>query len=55
MWWICAWAFGIKPFDAFMLTAFMVVVAAAYMLLKPFLDQLLGREAAGVEEKGAGF
>jgi hypothetical protein len=38
-----------------MLTALMVVVAAAYMLLRPFLDQLLGREAASAEEKGAGF
>ena len=53
VWWICAWAFGIKAFDAFMLTVLMVVVAAAYTLVRPFLDQLLGREAASVEEKGA--
>jgi len=31
----------------------MVVVAAAYTLLRPFLDQLLGREAAPFEDKGA--
>ncbi|MGH2762494.1 MAG: hypothetical protein ACRDLD_07950 [Thermoleophilaceae bacterium] len=53
MWWIAAWAFGIKAFDAFILTAFMVVAAAAYTILRPFLDQLLGRETAPIEEKGA--
>jgi hypothetical protein len=53
VWWICAWAFGIKAFDAFLLTMFLVVGAAAYMMIKPFLDQLLGREAASTEERGA--
>jgi hypothetical protein len=53
VWWIAAWAFGIKAFDAFLLTMFLVVGAAAYMLIKPFLDQMLGREAAPVEERGA--
>jgi hypothetical protein len=53
VWWICAWAFGIKAFDAFLLTAAMVVGAAAYVIVKPFLDRLLGREAAGVEDDGA--
>ncbi len=53
VWWITAWAFGIKAFDAFLLTMFLVVAAAAYMLVKPFLDQLLGREAAPLEERGA--
>jgi hypothetical protein len=53
VWWIAAWAFGIKAFDAFLLTAFLVVSAAAYMLVKPFLDQMLGRETAPVEERGA--
>jgi cytochrome c oxidase assembly factor CtaG len=53
VWWLTAWAFGIKAFDAFMLTVFLVVCAAAYMLIKPFLDQLLGREAASFEERGA--
>jgi uncharacterized membrane protein len=53
VWWIAAWAFGIKAFDAFMLTVGLVVAAAAYMLVKPFLDQLLGREAAPLEERGA--
>ena len=55
VWWITAWAFGIKAFDAFLLTVAMVVVAAAVTMLKPFLDQLLGRETAPVEEKGGLF
>ena len=53
VWWIAAWAFGVKAFDAFLLTAFLVVGAAAYMLIKPFLDQMLGRETAPIEERGA--
>ena len=55
VWWIAAWAFGVKAFDAFLLTALLVVSAAAYQLTKPFLDQLLGREVAEPEEQGAGF
>ena len=55
VWWITAWAFGIKAFDAFLLTLFLVVSAAAYQLVKPHLDQLLGREVAEPEERGAGF
>jgi hypothetical protein len=53
VWWIAAWAFGVKAFDAFLVTMFLVVGAAAYMLVKPFLDQLLGHEAAPLEERGA--
>jgi hypothetical protein len=53
VWWISAWAFGIKAFDAFLLTVFLVVAAAAYILVKPFVDQVLGREAASFEERGA--
>ena len=53
VWWITAWAFGVKAFDAFLLTMFLVVGAAAYMLIKPFVDPLLGREAAAIEERGA--
>jgi hypothetical protein len=55
VWWIAAWAFGIKAFDAFLVTMFLVVGAAAYTLMKPFIDQMLGREAASSEERGAGF
>jgi hypothetical protein len=38
-----------------MLTAFLVVGAAAYTMVKPFVDQMMGRDAASVEEKGANF
>jgi Mn2+/Fe2+ NRAMP family transporter len=55
VWWITAWAFGIKAFDAFLLTVFLVVCAAAYQLMKPHLDTLLRREVAEPEEQGAGF
>ena len=55
VWWITAWAFGIKAFDAFLLTLALVVGAAAFKMVKPFLDQMLGREVAKPEEQGAGF
>ena len=55
VWWITAWAFGIKAFDAFLLTLALVVGAAAFQMVKPFLDQMLGREVAAPEEQGAGF
>lgn len=55
VWWIAAWAFGIKAFDAFLLTAGLVVGAAAFAIAKPFLDRMLGREAPEPEEQGAGF
>ena len=53
IWWVCAWAFGIKAFDAFLLTAFITLVAATAVMIKPFMNQLLGREAAPLEERGA--
>jgi hypothetical protein len=55
VWWITAWAFGVKAFDAFLLTAALVIGAAAFQMMKPFVDQLLGREVAEPEEQGAGF
>ena len=55
VWWITAWAFGIKAFDAFLLTIFLVVSAAAFQLVKPHLDKLLRRDVAEPEEQGAGF
>jgi hypothetical protein len=45
----------VKAFDAFLVTVGLVVGAFAYTLVKPFLDQLLGREVAEPEEQGAGF
>jgi hypothetical protein len=53
IWWVCAWAFGIKAFDAFLLTVFITVVTATVVIIKPFLDQLLRREPARLEERGA--
>jgi len=55
VWWIAAWAFGIKAFDAFLLTAALVIGAAAFQMVKPYVDQVLGREVAEPEEQGAGF
>jgi hypothetical protein len=55
VWWITAWAFGIKAFDAFLLTAGLVVTVAAFQIVKPYLDQMLGRQIAEPEEQGAGF
>jgi hypothetical protein len=52
VWWICAWAFGIKAFDAFLLTVLMVVCAAAFVMVKPFLNKMLRREPATVEDHG---
>ena len=51
VWWIVAWSFGIKAFDAFLVTVFMVVIAAAVVMMKPFVEQMLGRQAAP-EDKG---
>jgi len=53
IWWIAAWAFGIKAFDAFLLTVAMVVGADAYTIAKPFLDKMLRRDVPVVEEEGA--
>jgi hypothetical protein len=53
--WIAAWSFGIKAFDAFMVTALLVVLAAAGKAITPFVKQLLGREAAPRTEQGPSF
>jgi len=53
VWWITAWAFGIKAFDAFLLTAIMVVVAAAARIVKPHIDQVLRRDTPAPSEPGA--
>ena len=55
VWWITATAFGIKSFDAFLLTAAIVVGAAAFQIAKPYMDQMLGRDVPEPEEQGAGF
>jgi hypothetical protein len=55
VWWIAAWAFGIKAFDAFLLTAALVIGAATFQMVKPFVDRMLGRQVPEPEEQGAGF
>ena len=55
VWWIAAWALGIKAFDAFLLTAAMVVGAAAYTIVRPFLDEMRGREVETTEQEAAHF
>jgi hypothetical protein len=42
--WIVAWAFGAKAFDAFLVTIFLVVSAAAVSMISPFIKKLLRRE-----------
>ena len=49
--WIVAWAFGVKSLDAFMVTALLTVSAAALRIAKPHLDQLLGREGAAPTQR----
>ena len=49
VWWVTAWALGIKSFDAFLLTVLIVVSAAAWVMIKPFVDDLLGRGDAPSE------
>ena len=34
VWWVCAWALGVKSFYAFMLTALIVVIAAAWYVAR---------------------
>jgi hypothetical protein len=50
--WITAWAFGVKSFDAFLVTVALVVTAAAVRLIAPFVRQLLGRDIAAPAEQG---
>jgi hypothetical protein len=43
VWWVCAWALGVKSFDAFMVTALIVVVASAWYVARPYVHSFLGR------------
>ena len=44
--WVSGWALGVKSFDAFMVTALLTVIAAAYYVSKPFIQSFLGRDEA---------
>ena len=35
--WIVMWALGVKPFDAFMITVLVILVAATARILMPYL------------------
>ena len=50
--WIAAWAFGMKAFDAFLVTAALTLTAATARIAAPFVNQFLGREAAAGTELG---
>jgi hypothetical protein len=39
--WIGLWAVGTKPFDAFLIPAFIVVVAATFRIAQPYVERLL--------------
>jgi hypothetical protein len=43
VWWVCAWALGVKSFDAFMVTALIVVIAAGWYVVRPYVQSFLGR------------
>lgn len=43
VWWVTAWALGIKSFDAFMLTALIVVIAAGWYVARPYVQSFIGR------------
>ena len=42
--WVTAWSFGVKSFDAFMVMGLLTVTAAGIRVVTPFLDKLRGRE-----------
>ena len=48
--WITAWSFGIKSFDAFMVMVLLTAIAATVRIVSPFVNQLLGREAPASDQ-----
>ena len=41
VWFIVAWSLGVKAFDAFMLTAFITLVAATARIVTPTIQRIL--------------
>ena len=39
--WIALWAFGVKPFDAFLIPLFLAVIAATVHIASPHVEKLL--------------
>lgn len=42
--WICAWAFGVKSFDAFLAMVALLVAASGSYVFGPYVRRALGRE-----------
>jgi hypothetical protein len=42
--WVTAWSFGVKSFDAFMVMGLLTVTAAGIRIVMPFVNRMLGRE-----------
>ena len=49
--WIVGWSFGYKAVDVFLITLFLVVNAAAYVMVKPFIDRMLRRDGRPGDER----
>jgi hypothetical protein len=49
--WITAWAFNVKAFDAFLVTVLLVVSVQAVAMITPFVKKLLGREPEPAVER----
>ena len=49
--WIVAWSFGVKSFDAFMFTALLTVTAAGIRIVMPFVNQLMGRDEPAADQR----
>ena len=43
VWWITAWSLGIKSFDAFMVTALILVLSATWYVARPYFRSFMSR------------
>ena len=43
--WVSAWALGVKSFDAFLVTVGFLVAAATARMVGPYVKQLTGQQA----------
>jgi hypothetical protein len=39
--WIALFAFGVKPFDAFLIPLFLLVIAATVHIARPYLERMI--------------
>lgn len=44
--WIVAWSLGIKPFDAFLFTSIITVMAAGVRIVAPHVERMMKRAPA---------